>query len=224
MSRFLTYNLSQSSHAGEILQTERRRQNLSLPAIGHITGILLKYLKAIEDGNWSVLPEGNYRRYFIKSYAGVLNISADKLLAIDAASSLSHKPLTVAKPIKIANTSVHPYRLIMAGGVVAAVIVYLVSAAWLNLVPPRLQLFEPTDGQTSVSAVIKVRGQTQVGTPIAINGQAVEVSASGEFAQEVPLKPGVNIITVMAQKIYSQPTIISRQVIYWPTKSVSLIK
>ncbi len=224
MPRFFTHNLSGQGYVGESLTAERQRLGLSLEQVSRQLHIPVKYLQALEKGEVETLPGDNYRRYFTRSYANFLHLPVDKILSADKDTPTSAAKLGSRKPIKIASTTVHPYRLLMTVAASGAVVIYLVSAAWSALVPPRLQLFEPGNDQTSLSATVKVRGQTQVGTPIAINGQAVEVSEGGLFTQEVPLKPGLNIIIVTAQKTYSQPTVVTRRVIFSPPNPVSLIK
>ncbi len=54
---------------GEWLQKERTRREISLESIRDETKISLRYLQALEEGRFDVLPEDPYVRGFIRSYA-----------------------------------------------------------------------------------------------------------------------------------------------------------
>lgn len=54
---------------GSLLKERRQQQGYSLEDIHQKTHIQSHYLKAIEDNNFEELPEGVYRRSFIKQYA-----------------------------------------------------------------------------------------------------------------------------------------------------------
>lgn len=66
---------------GNILRRERERQKLQLSDISEETKIGIKYLKAIENDNYSVFPADIYAIGFIRNYARVLNINANELIA-----------------------------------------------------------------------------------------------------------------------------------------------
>lgn len=59
---------------GLFLKSKRQELNLSLEELQEITKIQLKYLKAIENGEWDVMPGVFYTRAFIKSYAEALSL------------------------------------------------------------------------------------------------------------------------------------------------------
>ncbi len=60
------------STVGEKLRNEREQQQLSLRDIEQSTSIRLRYLQAIEDGDYSILPGEVYAKGFIRNYANVL--------------------------------------------------------------------------------------------------------------------------------------------------------
>lgn len=65
---------------GEKLKEAREAQNLTLDDIQETTKIQKRYLRAIEEGNFHILPGSFYARAFIKEYAQALNLDDELLL------------------------------------------------------------------------------------------------------------------------------------------------
>jgi len=66
---------------GEILKAERARRRLSLDEIQAATKIRKKFLKAIEDGNFDLMPTKVAGRGFLRIYAGFLGMDPDGMVA-----------------------------------------------------------------------------------------------------------------------------------------------
>lgn len=65
---------------GEVLRTERERQNLTIQDIEQGTSIRSLYIEHIENGNYDKLPGDVYTKGFIRSYAEYLKLNADELV------------------------------------------------------------------------------------------------------------------------------------------------
>ena len=68
-----------NSGIGEALHSERRRRGLDLDQIEAATKIRGRYLRALEDEDWDVLPGGAYTRSFIRTYATHLGLDGERL-------------------------------------------------------------------------------------------------------------------------------------------------
>ena len=64
---------------GEKLKDTRKDKNLSLDDIEKMTKIRKKYLKAIEEENYEVIPGGVYVKSFIRTYGNTLDLNGEKL-------------------------------------------------------------------------------------------------------------------------------------------------
>ncbi|EIT85148.1 hypothetical protein A374_12650 [Fictibacillus macauensis ZFHKF-1] len=64
---------------GNFLQEQRKEQGLSLDELQTKTKIQKRYLQAIEEGNYGVLPGPFYVRAFIKQYVEALHLSYDEI-------------------------------------------------------------------------------------------------------------------------------------------------
>lgn len=62
---------------GASLREARTRLGLSLDEVEERTAIRARYLAAIEDERFAVLPEGLYRRSFLREYAEFLGLDGD---------------------------------------------------------------------------------------------------------------------------------------------------
>ncbi len=68
------------SGVGTILRRARSRREVGLPEVEAATRIRLRYLRAIEDEEWDVLPDGVYTRGFIRTYASFLGLDGERLV------------------------------------------------------------------------------------------------------------------------------------------------
>lgn len=68
------------SGVGTILREARNRRKVELSEVEAATRIRFRYLRAIEDEEWDVLPGGVYTRGFIRTYASFLGLDGDRLV------------------------------------------------------------------------------------------------------------------------------------------------
>jgi hypothetical protein len=67
------------SQVGTILRQARNRRKVELSEVETATRIRLRYLRAIEDEDWDVLPGGVYTRGFIRTYGNFLGLDGERL-------------------------------------------------------------------------------------------------------------------------------------------------
>jgi hypothetical protein len=64
---------------GPTLREARKRRELEISAVEEATRIRPRFLRAIENEEWDVLPGGVYTRGFIRTYAAYLGLDGDRL-------------------------------------------------------------------------------------------------------------------------------------------------
>ena len=69
-----------SKVVGKKLRETRQAKNLSLEHIANVTHIRLRYLEALESGNFDALPSEFQVKGFIRSYGGYLGLNTDALI------------------------------------------------------------------------------------------------------------------------------------------------
>jgi cytoskeleton protein RodZ len=65
---------------GRVLRERREQLGISLDELQTKTKIRKRYLMALEEGNWDLLPGAVYARGFVKSYAEALGLDGKQLL------------------------------------------------------------------------------------------------------------------------------------------------
>lgn len=65
---------------GDILRKEREKKGLTLKDVQEVTKIRLRYLEAIDEGDFEVIPGEVYRKGFIANYANVVGLDAQAIL------------------------------------------------------------------------------------------------------------------------------------------------
>ncbi|MFC0215676.1 helix-turn-helix domain-containing protein [Paenibacillus chartarius] len=89
------------SELGQLLRKARIEQKISLDELQEVTKIRKRYLEAIEEGNFKVLPGSFYVRAFIKSYAETVGLDPNEVLELYQADIPAAEPEPVsAKPLK----------------------------------------------------------------------------------------------------------------------------
>lgn len=70
------------SDLGNLLKKARYEKGIDLDQLQDSTKIQKRYLEAIEEGNFSILPGNFYVRAFIKSYAEAVGLDPDEVLTL----------------------------------------------------------------------------------------------------------------------------------------------
>jgi len=65
---------------GEVFENKRKSLGLSLKEVENVTKIRTRYLQAIEDDNFDIIPGSAYVRGFIRTYASFLKIDSGPLI------------------------------------------------------------------------------------------------------------------------------------------------
>ncbi|MGI8424610.1 MAG: helix-turn-helix domain-containing protein [Chloroflexota bacterium] len=119
---------------GEILRAARLRRRISLVEAEQATRIRQRYLQALEDDDYAVLPTGVYSVGFLRNYAIFLGVPPQDVLGGGDPRQRRERRTalqSVAPPIQL--SSPRTMWLFVAGGVVALL---LLALAWLGLSDP----------------------------------------------------------------------------------------
>lgn len=71
---------------GNILRSARIEKGLTIEDVQDSTKILKRYLEAIEEGNYNMLPESFYVRAFIRSYAEAVGLDPNEIIMLYGSS------------------------------------------------------------------------------------------------------------------------------------------
>ncbi len=87
------------SDLGQQLKDARLQKGLSLEDVQEMTKIRKRYLEAIEQGDFKVLPGSFYVRAFIKTYAEAVDLDAETLLQSHPKDVPAAEPENVMEPV-----------------------------------------------------------------------------------------------------------------------------
>lgn len=121
---------------GQKLKEARESRGLTLRDVEEATKIRKKYLQALENENFDVIPGRTYAKGFLKNYSKFLDLDTQEMLeGFEEALSKSFKdsdftPITT--DVSDASPSLKQGRLFKFGLVVAAILVLFISSSLLN--------------------------------------------------------------------------------------------
>ncbi len=79
--------------------------------------------------------------------------------------------------------------------------------------PPALAVISPADNLLTSSHRIILEGTVEKGAAVTANGASVPVSMDGHFKEEMDLRTGSNVITIVASKKFAKPNTVYRMVV-----------
>lgn len=224
---FLIRQLNSHQHLGEKLKALRKEANVTLSDMVERTKIRKVYLKRLESGAYDKLPDPIYTRNFLKIYLRVLGAEETYFLDLYEQErgtcdfvKKACLPRQRAGTLRFLVTS----RLLKMGlfaGVALSILFYLGFQVYTILTPPKLVIFDPTDGLMTNDATISVSGQVEKGSHVQINGVEVLLTNIGKFSYEVALERGLNVIKIEGSKRYSRSALEYRRVVLDQSRTIS---
>lgn len=206
---------------GDILKGARQRENWTIEKAAHSLGIAVRYIKSLENNDYSALPGKIYTKNFIKKYAELLNLNPKSLLIQylqeEKKQIISAKDNTrswFVQRLAHLRSTPHFLRQAIALTLIAILLIYLGLELKGIFSPPPLNLINPLEGLVNTEANLLVKGWTLPETNVQINGRQVVSSVKGLFEEQINLQLGLNVITVTAIKKHGQSTTVVRNVIY----------
>ena len=109
-----------------------------------------------------------------------------------------------------------PHRILHMAIIAACLMIFAGIVAWEVLrvtAAPSLSVISPAANLLTASHRITLDGRAAPGATVTANGVAVPVSVDGSFKEDMDLRTGENVITIVATKKFAKPNIIYRRVV-----------
>lgn len=186
--------------AGNLLRDKRLALELTLETVAERTKVKKEYLSALEDSNFTLLPSSPVTKGFLKSYARVLHLDPETLIAMyrrDKGESLGAiLPQGLVEPItrKTRLFSV-PVLLSVIAILAFGTFLLIQLLAWWSL--PRLEVLQPLEGET-YGELISVKGTTDPDATLVVGEQTVLVGQNGEFSVSLKYPAGTHRLVIRA--------------------------
>jgi transcriptional regulator with XRE-family HTH domain len=192
---------------GEKLRKLRNETHIPLSEVSRATRIRVKYLELLESGEYAKLPADVYVRGFLRNYARFLGVDEVALMKLyeRERNIQANMEGTEDKPKKKIGIPMHSIVitsrtvvLTVAGILILAVFGYLYKEFRSFASEPRLVILEPASGSVVNTSEIILRGKTDKGARVSVNGEASFVGSEGDFSEKMTLQSGMNSISIVA--------------------------
>lgn len=214
------------------LRQRRRLLNITLEELSAKTGIQTKYLRRIEEGNWSDLPTAVYTRGFLKQYARIVGLNTDEVIAryneerekvfgknlVSDKVSDSRFGKFLASFFRFGG-DISP-KMIRTTLILIVLLLILGYISWqfsIVFVRPQLNIENPQEDEVVLDEDnIVFKGKIDSEANLFLNDRLMEVDSNGFFEKQVELLPGLNVLEFKAVSRFGKETVVVRRVIYTP--------
>jgi len=196
---------------GTVLRTAREARFIDLARVERDIKIRVRYLSALERGDYRDLPDSVYTRGFLRNYGLYLGLDPEYLIdlyRLESGTPVERPSMPSRRPMAARQGR----SLVVSSGAVAAAILTILVAALVVYVVGELVIFggtpdlRITDPAADVVAWqgddYTIRGVTEPNSTITTEGlrqnPSTTADADGAFSVQVGLVPGANVITLVA--------------------------
>ncbi len=211
---------------GEILKTARKKRGLSLKQISEVIKIRQEYLRALENGDYSVFASEVYLKGFLKNYAKFLGIDQKRALALYRREHAEKQKSNIKAPdIKThekINPTITPERLIISIVLILAVAIvyYLINQVSYILKKPILKITSPITIEAekegsfdTTDDTITIKGEVSAGATLKLNGNDVVTNNLQQFEiNNISLTSGSNEFMITAESQFGKKSWIKLKV------------
>lgn len=222
MTSFISKKLTQAKSLPEIIRAERLKHRFTLEELSLKTQISLRYLEALEQGHYYLLPGEVYTKQFIKKLAKLFHFKENALFSVFQKEKQSQPPLISFNQLtsnqRLTSSWSSP-KTIRNGFIIlilTAFTCYFALEVKNIFTPPFLEIKSPQSQTITTNSSIEIRGQTQPETTIMINQQEILQEADGSFNQTVDLTIGLNVFKISASRKHSKASVVTLSILRQP--------
>lgn len=207
---------------GDVLRKKRKNLGLTLEEVYKNTKIPIRFIKALEEGDYSVFSNKVHAKGFLKNYTKFLNLDVEQILAFWRREyEVYFERLESQKPKKKIFAMGTP-RFVVSPAIFASLFALLLVVLFFGYLffqyrtyaaPPELIIASPTDNQVVYDDVLDVTGKTDLDSQIFLNDQQLVLNQNGSFATSIKLNKGINNLNFRAINKLGRETSASRLVI-----------
>jgi cytoskeleton protein RodZ len=193
---------------GDALRLQREQMGVTLEQAADDTRIRLKFLQAIESGDYQSLPGNVYTKGFLRNYAEYLNLEPDEIVALYVGERGGIEPLRTFAPMKplVKRSFIFTPTVLVPVAVLAGIVLFVVYFYYQFTsfaVAPHVDITDPPGDAISQSPQFTLKGKANPDGRITVTVSPgldpipeVKPNADGTFSVTVPLKPGANHVEI----------------------------
>lgn len=197
--------------AGQILKEAREKSEKSLEHIARETKIKEKFLSALENADYAVLPNLSVAQGFARNYAQAVEANPKLVTALLRRDFPQRKQALRARELSFSQKSFWTPRTTVFFAVGITVLVlgfYLIRQYALFVGAPPLEVNKLVVGNNK----ILVMGKTVPTATIKVNGRGVLVNKDGAFSTEIDKKDVGKAVEIKAISRGGKETVIEKTV------------
>lgn len=202
----------------DILSEAIETSGISFDKLSNLTNVPERFISALIDADYSILPAAPYTKGYIKKIADTLNIDHGELWR---AYERENKPLSsgekdyLPKNRFLMRTRIDNKILTMIIGAIILVSYIGINASALIGMPELIISTPENPVSASAQELLIIRGKIgNIKDTVTVNGAGLDVNEYGEFEKEFRLNPGINDFEISAKRFLGRTMTESRQVIY----------
>jgi len=183
---------------GGILKKAREKKGLTINQIEKELRIREKFLKAIEENNWSFINSKIYIEGIIKNYSNILDLDSNKITAFFRREYEVNEEIKFKRKVSSKYLTPETKKMAVVGLVIICLffVIYFGYQVKIYLSPPKLTIIEPKTEAFKRVDKIKIIGKTDKEAAITIFGERVYQNREGVFYYDFPLRLGKNEFVV----------------------------
>ena len=205
------------SALADFLKEKRKEKNLSLERLSELTKIQVYYLTALEAGKFDKLPPAVYRTGIFKRLSKFLDLDENEIIEMYKNESRTIEEPSYVSSIIVPKKKLYfiltPKKLMIFFG---GTFLFLLSAyLWYQfnfLIGPPNLIVEPYEDIIVRQELFLLKGKTDSGVDLTINGENVYISQDGSFSKNIQLALGINVIEIKSINNFGKITKIIRQI------------
>lgn len=183
---------------GEILKKERERKGYDLTAIEKDIRIRRKFLKAIEDNDYSIFSSKVYISGVLRAYTRYLGLDDKRILAFFRRDYGRKEEVRFKEKVSSEYLTPQTKKIASAGliGIVLLFSLYFGYQLKLYLSPPSFALLSPRKTVGIRENKIHLIGKTDKEAQVIILKEKLFPNSNGIFEYDLALKKGVNTLKI----------------------------
>lgn len=214
---------------GQTLKSARLKKNFTIEDVHKFIKVHPKYVKAMENNDYSVFDGKVHSKGFLKIYAEFLELDLEELLALwrreyesafEGEGSKGGDKFSKLKSLEPERFVITPSLLI----IVTVIVMLFVFFSYLFVQyrqytdAPSLEIFYPEDNIVVTDDVLDLTGKVDLDSEVFINNQEVLTNTDGSFLTSIKLREGINTISIKTVNKLNKETEVIRNIIYRPER------
>jgi len=195
----------------QILREERLRQAQSIADVEKKTKIKKRFLEAIEEGDYKILPSESYAVGFVKNYAKHLGLDDYKIGRMFRREyeeeSQKILPAYANKQLSFIQRILFTPKFILVILLVVLIGGYLAFQYSSYFFPPQLVVLSPKQSEKINNNIVEIKGETDPYATLTINGDETYVNLDGTFEKSLYLFSGKREINITSENRYGKKNI-----------------